>query len=379
MENKILSNRSAAGLKDIISGGKNTFAKKFPSGEVYVQVPEDVNEQDIHIICSFHRPELYHIRSKIAKSDLDEGTKKLLISDFISSVEDDIREIEKICDACKRNGGRSLSIYITQFPDARQDKKDEKGVPVSAKLFLDCIRTSAEPILKKIISVDIHSPQIQAMTNYPFYQIQTVYLFLLHLKLYYSSKDFIILLPDAGSYKRYEKIIKNFNLDYAIISKSRPDHGNSIAENYIGTSPFNRTVVIFDDIIDTGGTIINTARQAKQMGARDVLVYATHGIFSTKIKENENSKNNEYIFVEERFKEEGLKVYISDSVPRTNEYRNEHSKWLKQFTLAPFFAEIIECDEKNKSYTKIIDEQKKLILNGDKGRIEKEIAKFFIY
>ncbi len=358
---------------------KNVFSKTFPSGEIYCQIPMNVRKKNVHLISSFHRPEAYELKKAVAESGIAQEMKALLIEDCTLSLEKYLRELEKICDAARRGGAAGISIYLTYFPDSRQEKKDESRVPISSKLVLDNLQSSAEPRLRRLASVDMHAPQIQGMTNYPLDEIQTIYLFIMHLKTTNSLKDSILMLPDAGSYKRYEKIIKDFSLNYAIISKTRPNHGESRAEHYIGNSPKGKTAVIFDDIIDSGGTILNAVDSAKNLGAKDVRVYTTHGIFSTKIKKDSQDKIKDIIFAEDKFKEAGVRVYCSDSIPRTKKYREEHKEWLTQFTLAPYIADLIYCNESGSSFGKEINKVYKLALEGTKEEIEKELQKFFIY
>lgn len=334
MQNIILSNRSGEAIKNQLAGGENVFAKNFPSGEIYVQLPEDVREKDVHLICSFHRPDLYHMKRKIANSDLDEETKQNLLADYIHSTEIDFREVEKICDACERAGARSVSLYITHFPDSRQDKKDESRVAVSAKLNLD--RLASSPLVKRMVTFDLHAPQIQGMVNLPVEHIECGELFVNHVKQKKGLEKSVLILPDAGSYKRYGQIIKDYGMNYAFISKRRTAHNRASADDFVGDSLDGKTAVIFDDMIDTGGTIINACKEAKEAGASEVVAYTTHGLFSTKIKDNEIS------FAEDKFSEAGIKVYCSDSIPRTKEYREENSDWLEQFSLCPMISDLIE-------------------------------------
>ncbi len=377
---KLTANSLKEHSKDLFEKGiLNVSTKTFPSGEVYCKLPLNVRKKSVHLIASFHSPDSFELKKSIVNSNLSQKEKAKLIEDFIHTTERDFRELEKICDAARRGGAAGISVYLPYFPDSRQEKKDVSGVPISAKLALDNIKASTEPTLRRLASAELHSPQIQGMTNYPLDEMQVVYLFILHLKLFYSLNDVVLILPDAGSYKRYQGLIKDFQLNYSIISKTRPEHGKSRAENYIGSSLKNKIAVIFDDIIDSGGTIINAAREAKDLGSKDVIVYATHGIFSTKIKRNENKEPEDFIFAEDKFKKEGLKVCISDSVPRTKEYRELNSKWLVQFTLAPLIAELIYCNEKGKSHGEKIEKLKNLALSNDKEETKRELDRFFIY
>jgi len=378
---KIISNRSAAHLCSKVvkscdlakDDQPNAYAKVFPSGEIYVQLPINARKKNLHIIGSFHRCNQYEIKKKIANSDMDKETKKELIQQYSFTLESDFRELEKICDAARRSGAKMISIYLTYYPDCRQDKKDESRVPISAKLTMDNLSSSAEPILKRMASIDLHAGQIQGMTNFPFDEIRCRYIYLAHLRYDLGSLDnVLVLFPDAGSHKAYESDLKNFHMDHAIISKSRPEHGKVRTENYIGPSPKDKVVVIFDDMIDSGGTMINAAKEALKMGAKEVRAYATHGIFSTKVAD-------EIVFSEDKFRESGMRVYVSDTVPRTAAYLKEHKAWLTQFTVAPLISDLIQCSETGASHGEILKNYREIALKGNKKNLIKMLDQMFIY
>lgn len=394
---RLLSNRSADRLWELTAGYLtsymdeaprkdfkdrllNTNSKNFLSGEVYVQLPVNAREKNVHIIGSFHRPDLYHLKREVVNSNMDMETKGKLISDYIHSSETDFRECEKICDAARRSGANSVAFYFAQFPDARQDKKDESRVPISAKLTLDNIISSTEPKLNRIGITDIHAEQIQGMTNYPVDQIQCEYLFLMHWKHELGDLDNgVLLLPDAGSFKRYGKTIDEFGLNHAVISKMRKGHNESDAMHFSGISPEGKYAIIFDDMIDTGGTAIDAGKAALEKGAKGVIIYTTHGLFSTKINKEEDGSVSGFSFAEDKFKDSGIRVICSDTVPRTDEYRKEQSDWLQQFTIAPYLAELIYCNECGTSHGKQIKRAEQLAKNGTKDELSKELNKFFIY
>jgi ribose-phosphate pyrophosphokinase len=366
--------------KEVLENCKNTHAKFFPSGEKYVQLQGNSRKKDIHIVAAFHDPIMYYINREIAASNLSIETKGALIENFVHSLEPDFRELEKICDGARRSGANNISVYFAYYPDCRQDKKDEPHVPISAKLTMDNLTSSAEPKLDRIGVVDIHAAQTQGFTNFPVDEIKGRYFFFTHLKHELGSLDDVVLIfPDGNSYTRYQKDIKLFGLKHAIISKSRPEHSQANIEHYIGDSPKGKIAVILDDMIDGGGTTLNAGYETMHLGAKEVRVYCTHFLGSTKVIRNKESKLVEQIvFAEDRFKEAGMKVYSFTTVPRTTEYRKEHSSWLTQFSIAPYIADLIRCNTIGESHGGKIKEYMEVAANGSADEIKKEVERMTI-
>ncbi len=395
---QIVSNRSAHGLweltihefakhlskkdrKPFIENQQNNKARTFPSGETLPQLLSNVRRKNIHIIGAFHDKFLYEDRRAVMGSDLPLGTKARLVEERLLSLEADFRELEKTCDAARRAKANEISVYFTYYPDARQDKKDAPHVPISAKLTMDNIESSAGRKLESIALIDVHAGQTQGFTNVGVDEIKCANLFITHLKYKYGTLDDIVMIfPDGSSYTRFQSTVKHYNLKHLIINKKRTDAGESNIEYYQGVSPDGLVAVIFDDMIDSGGTTIEAGEEAYRLGAREVLSYATHFIASAKVvrdKKTQEFKRAE--FTEDKFAISGIKVVSSDTIPRTQEYREEHRDWFTQFTIAPYLGDLIYCNVSGLPHNKFIQDYANIAKNGRDKDIRNEIERFFIY
>jgi len=397
---RFISNRSGTNLKDLVvkyfaknleqknrkpflaSQPNNVKAKHFPSGEVYPRLVDNARRKNVHAIFSFHNPNLYMMKKTITRSNIDFQRKAEIIEEYINSTESDFREATKILDSARRSGVNEISFYLTQFPDARQDKKDESRVPISASLNLKNLIHSAEPKVGRIGAVDLHSKQIQGMDVLPFDEIRCTDLFYAHMRYTMDSfEDVVMLLVDAGSYKRYAKDIELFKLTYGFVPKAaRTEHNRVNAGKYNGPDLKDKIVVMLDDMVDTGGTIDNALTLAEKQGAKETRVYAAHGILGTEvIRDKKTKKATEIKYAEDKFKGRNVKFYFSDSVARNKEYLKEHKDWIQMFTIAPFISDLIYCNETGSSHGEIIDRFRKIAQEGKKKELKKEIKRYFIY
>jgi len=327
----------------------NVFSKNFPSGEVYAQFPENLRAKNVHIIAGFYRPDLYYLRRKIVNSNLDLNSKGEIIENYMNSLETDLRELEKIGDAARRSGCESISVYLTYYPDARQDKKDEPRVPISAKLTMDNLVSSFTPSLKRFGTIDIHSQQIQGFTNYPVDHITVKPFFILYIRYLFGSLDNVVLIsPDAGGAKDIQKLSKEYGIPYAISEKIRPEHGKSIVN--VKGNVKDKIAVIIDDIIDGGGTIIEATEALRNEGAKDVIAFATNGVFSTKLKRNKGGEVEDIIFAEDSLRKANIKIGITDTIGRIPHYYKEHDFLLRPITVSPLIADLIYCNESGYSH-----------------------------
>ncbi len=384
----IISNRSASLIRNriidifaskleeskretFIQNNINVYAKNFPSGEVYAQVQDNIRGKNVHLICGYHRDDLYSLRRKIANSNLELNDKVKILEDYLKSAETDQAEAKKIMDAVRRSGAEQLSVYTTYHIDSRQDKKDEPRVPISAKLSFDDIVNSGEPALKRIGVIDIHSKQSQGFCNYPVDVITTKPLFILHMRHRYGNlRNIVLVSPDSGASKDVIDNAKMMGVSYALIDKMRAAHSEAEVVKIVGNVK-GKIAVLLDDMIDTGGTIVSASEILYKKGAKEIVAYATHGIFSTKIK-----KTNGIVFAEDRFKKSGIKVVVTDTIERPPEYYKEHKSWLNVLTVAPYLANLIHCNEIKGSHGKLLGRYKDYALKGDPKEIEKYMLKY---
>lgn len=178
-------------------------------------------------------------------------------------------------DGFKRNGVKNVTLIAPYMTYQRQDRVDERGAPVSARVVADVLQMSG--ILERIITVDMHSAQIQGMFTIPVTNISGGEA----LKSYYSA-DALVVSPDAGGLKRARKFAQSIGslYDAGMVEKQRTGPNKSEAFGYYGPSVQGRHVILYDDLIDTGGTLTAAAQLLYQQGAHKVSAAATHGLFT---------------------------------------------------------------------------------------------------
>jgi len=249
---KIFSGNSNLGLaKDICKYlgqdlGKLTI-KKFSDGELSVAFEENIRNEDVFIIQSTNPPS------------------------------ENIWELLLILDAAKRASAKSVIAVIPYFGYGRQDRKDRPRVPISARMCLDVISAVG---VNRIVSMDLHSSQIQGFVNVPFDHLYSRIALFSHLdKLKLNEDSGVVLSPDVGSAKMSQAYAKTLGVSFALIDKRRPKANQAVVANLVGDLK-NKHVLIIDDMIDTAGTICNAAKTAMDNGALSVIAVATHPVLS---------------------------------------------------------------------------------------------------
>ena len=220
---------------------------KFSDGELRVAFKENIRGEDVFLIQSTNPP--------------SENLMELLL----------------MLDAAKRASARTVTAVIPYFGYSRQDRKDQPRVPISARMVLDLIAAVG---VDRMITMDLHSPQIQGFTNVPFDNLYSRIVLFDRLKKYNLNFDSgVVLAPDVGSAKMSQAYAKKLGLGFALIDKRRPTHNVAKVVNLIGDLK-NKHVFIIDDMIDTAGTICNAAVTAMENGAQSVIAIATHAVLS---------------------------------------------------------------------------------------------------
>ena len=249
---KIFSGNSNLGLaKDICKYlgqdlGKLTI-KKFSDGELSVAFDENIRNEDVFIIQSTNPPS------------------------------ENIWELLLILDAAKRASAKSVIAVIPYFGYGRQDRKDRPRVPISARMCLDVISAVG---VNRIVSMDLHSSQIQGFVNVPFDHLYSRIALFSHLdKLKLNEDNGVVLSPDVGSAKMSQAYAKTLGVSFALIDKRRPKANQAVVANLVGDLK-DKHVLIIDDMIDTAGTICNAANTAMDNGALSVIAVATHPVLS---------------------------------------------------------------------------------------------------
>ncbi len=286
--------------------------KKFSDGELWIKYGENLRGNDIYIIQSTNPPG------------------------------DNIIELALLIDAAKRASAASISVVIPYLGYARQDRKDEPRVPISAKVMIDIIATAGAD---RIITMDLHSTQIQGFSSIPIDNLYGSLVLLPELKNYLNNIEDknkrSVLSPDVGSNKLGQAYAKQLGIGFAVIDKRRSTHNKSEVAYLVGDIS-SRHVLIIDDMIDTAGTIANAAKVAKEKGALSVTVAATHGVLSG---ESINKLSDDSID----------KVFISDTVSISKE------KIIEKMTIissAKIFAEAINRIHTGESVSELFEEEK---------------------
>ncbi|MGA0608096.1 ribose-phosphate pyrophosphokinase [Phenylobacterium sp. VNQ135] len=222
--------------------------KRFPDNEVWVTIDENVRGEDVFVLQSTSYP-----------------------------ANDNLMELLICIDALKRASARRITAVMPYFGYARQDRKTGGRTPISAKLVANLItRAGAD----RVLTMDLHSGQIQGFFDIPTDNLQSAPLMAADIKANYAKADeLLIVSPDVGGVVRALAVASRLNADLAIVDKRRSGPGKSEVANIIGDVT-GRRLVIFDDIVDSAGTLCSAAQSLMDAGAAEVSAYITHGVLS---------------------------------------------------------------------------------------------------
>ena len=242
--NKNLSQKISKFLKTKLV---HSSIKKFADGEIYIEINENIRGNSIFLIQSISSP-----------------------------ANDNLMELLLCVDALKRSSAKNITAVIPYFGYARQDRKVAPRTSISAKLVSNLITKAGAD---RVVTVDLHAGQIQGFFDIPVDNLFATPIFARHIKKNLKEKNLICVSPDIGGVERTRALARKLDIGISIIDKRRPAPGKSQVMNVIGNVK-NKTCIIVDDIIDSGGTIINAAQALINRGAKEVHVYITHGVLS---------------------------------------------------------------------------------------------------
>jgi len=278
---------------------------RFADGEVYVEINENMRGQDVFIIQSTCTP-----------------------------VNDSIMELLICIDALRRASAKSITAVLPYFAYARQDRKVSPRSPISAKLFANLLMGSGA---SRVLTMDLHANQIQGFFDIPVDNLFAGPTFVQHIKKNIKSKSLVCVAPDVGGVERTRAIGKRLSADLAIIDKRRSGPGKSEVMNVIGNVK-NKVCVIIDDLVDSGGTIVNAAAALKSKGAKDVYAYVVHGVLTGEaVKKINTSKIKKFI--------------ISNSIMNIKKIKK--SAKFQTISVGTLFAEAIKRISISKSVSKL--------------------------
>ncbi len=250
---KLFTGRSNSKLAQEIANylGTNVgpmIIKNFADGEIYVKVQESVRGDDVFIVQPLCNP-------------VNENLMELLI----------------IIDAFKRASAKTITAVIPYYGYARQDRKTSGREAITAKLVADLLTTAGTD---RVLAMDLHTGQIQGFFNILVDHIFATPILVDYIKnLKLNPEEMVAVSPDTGGVARTRYFAKELNCSLAIIDKRRDKHNEAIASHVIGDVK-DKICVMFDDIIDTAGTICEASKLLKREGAKAVYVCAAHPIFS---------------------------------------------------------------------------------------------------
>ncbi|HDZ5066048.1 TPA: ribose-phosphate pyrophosphokinase [Campylobacter jejuni] len=271
--------------------------KCFSDGEISVQIDESVRGKDVFIIQSTCFP-----------------------------TNDNLMELLILTDALRRSSANSITAIIPYFGYARQDRKANPRVPITAKLVANLIQVAG---IGRIATIDLHAGQIQGFFDIPVDNLYGSIVFNDYIKAKHF-KNAIIGSPDIGGIARARSVAKHLGLDIVIVDKRREKANESEVMNIIGDVK-DKEVILVDDIIDTAGTMVKAAEALKEKGAKSVMACCTHAVLSGKAYE--------------RIARGALdELVVTDTIPLKEQLSN-----IKVLSVAPAFAEVIRRVYHNES------------------------------
>lgn len=266
---------------------------KFKNDNNFVQLLETVREKDVYIVQTTQPP-------------VNERIMELLIT----------------IDAAKRASAKNINVVLPYFPYSRSDKKDQPRVPITAKLMAEILEAAGAT---RVITCDLHNPAIQAYFNVNCDRLTAEYL----LEEYFKEKNLdnmVIVATDAGSSKKAYKYSEYFKCPIALVDKRREGNDDkAIASTIIGDVK-GKNAIIFDDEIDTAGSMMETVKVLKKFGAKAIYAGCTHPVLSgPAIERIKNSDIKELV--------------VTNTIPLTEEKKIDK---ITVLSIAPLFAETIK-------------------------------------
>ncbi|MBN2096107.1 ribose-phosphate diphosphokinase [Candidatus Peregrinibacteria bacterium] len=246
-------------------------------------------------------------------------------------VNEDYIELFLMINAAKLSFAEKVHVILPHFGYARQDKVHVPREPISAKVMADLLVTAGAD---HVITFELHSDQNQAFFDVPVDNVIVHRLFSDYFKKK-NLKNVTVVSPDAGGAKNAKRFADDLGAPIAILHKKRPEHNQSAVTHVVGDVK-GRTCIVYDDMIDTAGSVANAAEALKGQGAKDLYLAATHPIFSGPAVK--------------RLSKAGYKeVVVTNTMPLPKEKK---FKGLKQISIAPLLANIISSVTQHKSASK---------------------------
>lgn len=251
--------------------------KQFPCREFEFSIQEEISDCEIEIYQSFE----------------------------VGKFNDDLMKLQIVCDVLKRNNAKSISYFAPFLPYTRQDRTYNLTSSLGSKLVAEIINNCG---ISKITTYDFHTLQMEGYFKGQVYNLSAIPLFLEDIEKKFDKNDVVVVFPDAGSASRFKRFFDDTEYDIAIIQKVRKE-GNILMKILGEVS--GKTVIIIDDMIDSGGTIIEASKILENKNVKNIYVYATHGVLSC--NNLKNLEDNSLIKL----------ITITNSIPQSKKLSNK--------------------------------------------------------
>jgi len=281
--------------------------RRFADMEVFVEIHENIRGEDVFVVQSTSYP-----------------------------ANDNLMELLITLDALRRSSARRITAVLPYFGYARQDRKSGPRTPISAKLVANLI---TEAGAHRVLTMDLHAGQIQGFFDIPVDNLQAAPLFTRDIQERYAGRNVMIVSPDVGGVVRARAIATRLGCDLAIIDKRRQAAGVSEVMHVIGEVE-GRDCILVDDIVDSGGTLVNAARALIENGAKSASAYLTHGVLSGGAVARIASGPIEMMM-------------ITDSILATEAVRLASN--VKQLSIAPLIADAMARIHEERSVSSLFD------------------------
>ncbi|MET3924459.1 ribose-phosphate pyrophosphokinase [Devosia sp. 2618] len=281
--------------------------KRFADKEVYVEVHENVRGEDAFILQSTSFP-----------------------------ANDNLMELLILTDALRRSSARRITAVIPYFGYARQDRKSAPRTPISAKLVSNLITQAGA---NRVLTLDLHASQIQGFFDIPTDNLTAAPVMVRDIQDNYDVKNVMIVSPDVGGVVRARNVAGRIGANLAIVDKRRPRAGVSEVMNIIGDVE-GQTCILIDDIVDSGGTLVNAAEALLKAGAKAVSAYITHGVLSEGASER---------IAASKLKE----LVVTDSIEETDAQRAAGN--IRRMSIAPLIGEAVARTASEQSVSSLFD------------------------
>ena len=307
---KLVAGNSNRPLAEAISNYLETplarcVVRRFADKEIFVEVQENVRGEDVFIIQSTSAP-----------------------------ANDHLMELLILCDALKRASARRITAVIPYFGYARQDRKPGPRTPISAKLVANMIvRAGAD----RVLTLDLHAGQIQGFFDIPTDNLFAAPVLVGDIKEVMDKDDIMVVSPDVGGVVRARGLAKRIDAPLAIVDKRRERPGESEVMNVIGDVS-GRSCILMDDIVDSGGTLVNAAEALLKQGAKQVTGYITHGVLSGGA-------------IARVMASQLMELVITDSIMPSDAVLNAHN--IRVLSIAPLLGEAIARTAEEKSVSSL--------------------------